>query len=66
MKLFVMFVIWFIGLVVFYDETFSTENVPKFRKIGDDMDRVQKRMREFYRNTAIGFTIVMIIAYFII
>lgn len=63
LKLICTFIIWLAGILTFYDYAFSTENIPKFRKIGDSADMVQKRMREFFRNTAIGFTIVTILIY---
>lgn len=63
LKLFCTFIIWLACILSIYDYTFSTENIPKFRKIGDSMDMVQKRMREFFRNMAIGITVVTILIY---
>lgn len=50
---------WLVSVVAVYDYAFSTENKPKFRKIGDTEDQVQKRMREFFYN---GFTLMTLIA----
>ena len=63
LKLICTFIIWLAFMLSLYDYTFSTENIPKFRKIGDSVDMVQKRMREFFRNTAIGVTVVTILIY---
>lgn len=48
MKLIAIIAVWIIFVVTAYDYSFSTENIPKFRKIGDSEDKVLQRMREFY------------------
>lgn len=50
---------WLVSVVAVYDYAFSTENIPKFRKIGDNTYQVQKRMREFFYN---GITLITLIA----
>ena len=47
-KLIAIIAVWVIFVVSAYDYSFSTENIPKFRKIGDSEDRVLLRMRRFY------------------
>lgn len=63
LKVFCVFLVWLALTGSLYEYTFSTENIPKFRKIGDSADMVQKRMEEFFRNTVIGITIVTILVY---
>ena len=63
LKLFCAFVVWLALTGSLYEYTFSTENIPKFRKIGDSTDMVQKRMEEFFRNTTIVITVVTILIY---
>ena len=47
-KLIAIIAVWLIFVVSAYDYSFSTENIPKFRKIGDTEDMVLLRMRRFY------------------
>ena len=47
-KLIAIIAVWSIFVVSAYDYSFSTENIPKFRKIGDTEDMVLLRMRRFY------------------
>ena len=48
MKIIAIIVVWVIFVGTAYDYSFSTENIPKFRKIGDTEDMVLLRMRRFY------------------
>lgn len=63
LKLLCVFLIWLACVLSLYDFTFSTENIPKFRKIGDDMDAVQKRMKGFFTTGFIASTIIAILVY---
>lgn len=54
---------WLVSVVAVYDYAFSTENIPKFRKIGDNEDKVQKRMREFFYNGFTLFTVIAVLAF---
>ena len=63
LKLLCVFLIWLACVLSLYDFTFSTENIPKFRKIGDDMDTVQKRMKGFFTTGFIASTIIAILVY---
>lgn len=54
---------WLVSVVAVYDYAFSTENKPKFRKIGDNEDQVQKRMREFFYNGVTLFTVIAVLAF---
>lgn len=63
LKTVLVFLIWISCVVSLYEYTFSTENIPKFRKIGDDMDAVQKRMKGFFTTGFITSTIIAILVY---
>lgn len=54
---------WLVSVVALYDYAFSTENIPKFRKIGDNKDQVQKRMREFFYNGITLMTLIAVLAF---
>ena len=56
--------VWLIFVVSAYDYSFSTENIPKFRKIGDSEDKVLQRMREFYY-VCFGISTVLAVLAFI-
>lgn len=63
LKTILVFILWLACVLSLYDFTFSTENIPKFRKIGDDMDTVQKRMKGFFTTGFIASTIIAILVY---
>ena len=64
MKIIAIIVVWVIFVGTAYDYTFSTENIPKFRKIGDTEDKVLQRMREFYY-VCFGISTVLAVVAFI-
>lgn len=66
MKLIAIIAVWLIFVVTAYDYAFSTENIPKFRKIGDSEDKVLQRMREFYYVCLGISTLLAIIAFIFI
>ena len=47
-KIIAIIAVWAVFVGTAYEYSFSTENIPKFRKIGDTEDMVLLRMRRFY------------------